>query len=139
MTRQNVTGAIKSAMEMLCVDSRQFSGKSMRRGGPISSNYPIYACALRRDRRRLGPARRRGARQSTSRHHPHTVLGEGEGLLPLVERLGGVGRFRIDELTAPFRTAVLPAQVERGTRAGYYRYGGGSLLGSSHTMLRTWG
>ena len=33
MTRQNVTGAIKSVMEMLCVESRQFSGNSMRRGG----------------------------------------------------------------------------------------------------------
>jgi len=33
MTRQNVTGAVKSVMEMLGVDSRQFSGKSMRRGG----------------------------------------------------------------------------------------------------------
>ena len=52
---------------------------------------------------------------------PAHGAGEGEGHLPLVERLGGVGRFRIDELTAPFRTAVLPAQVEPGTRVGYYR------------------
>ena len=33
MTRQNVTTAVKSVMEMLDVDARHFSGKSMRRGG----------------------------------------------------------------------------------------------------------
>jgi len=48
-----------------------------------------------------------------------TALEEGDGLLPSVERAGG-GRFRLAELAALFRTAVLPAQVEVSTRSGYY-------------------
>ena len=67
---------------------------------------------------RLGAAERDNLLRDTT---PRTALEEGEGLLPSVERLGGGGRFRIDELTALFRTAVLPAQVEPGTRVGYYR------------------
>jgi len=43
----------------------------------------------------------------------------GDGLLPSVERAGG-GRFRLAELAALFRTAVMPAQVEVSTRSGYY-------------------
>ena len=74
MTRQNVTGAIKSAMEMLCVDSRKFSGKSMRRSG-LSAAMIQSMLAMRRDRLLFGPARRRGARQSTTLQHPHTALG----------------------------------------------------------------
>lgn len=67
---------------------------------------------------RLGAAEREHLLRDTT---PRTALEEGEGLLPSVERRDGGGRFRIDELTALFRTAVLPAQVEPGTRAGYYR------------------
>jgi len=66
--------AIKSVMEMLCVDSRKFSGKSMRRSG-LSAAIIQSMLAMRRDRLLFGPARRRGARQSTTLHHPHTALG----------------------------------------------------------------
>jgi len=51
-----------------------------------------------------------------------TALEEGDGILPSVERAEGTGRFRIAELTALFRSTVLPAQVEASTRGGYYRH-----------------
>ena len=85
---------------------------------PAIQSMLVLRCETGGGLGRLGAAERDNLLRDTT---PRTALEEGDGLLPSVERPEGGGRFRIAELTALFRSAVLPAQVEPGTRAGYYR------------------
>ena len=70
--------------------------------------------------RHVSGARRIQARELVKDNRMMTEMERGDGVLPSVSRARGRGRFNTAELSSLFRAAVMPSQLERTSRQGYF-------------------
>ena len=68
----------------------------------------------------LGRMGARARRELLRNNSMMTEMERGDGVLPSVTRVHGRGRFNAAELSSLFRAAVMPSQLERSSRQGYF-------------------
>ena len=68
----------------------------------------------------LGRLSARARRELLKDNSMMTEMERGDGVLPSVSRARGRGRFSAAELSNLFRAAVMPSQLERSSRQGYF-------------------
>ena len=94
--------------------------RSLRWSKSLSPTISDLRALRNEDGGGLGRMGARARRELLKDNSMMTELEKGDGVLPGIARARGRGRFNAAELSSLFRAAVMPSQLERTSRQGYF-------------------
>ena len=94
--------------------------RSLRWSKSLSPTISDLRALRNEDGGGLGRMGARARRELLKDNSMMTEMERGDGVLPGIARARGRGRFNTAELSSLFRAAVMPSQLERTSRQGYF-------------------